>query len=144
MSNMDELSTSLQMREMFFSVWDKRQDGVNLSLVEQQIWYVISAYSEFHYIFANPDKYMFKDTWSDDKNPFLCMGLHLGVMEQVINDSPEGIKPLYLKLCEQMKYAVKAEIAMRKVMVRFVKKTANENKPLDSRKYLLALETLLV
>ena len=101
-------------RELFFAVWQKQQAGETLSALEQQLWHIIAAHPEYHPIFTHKERYLARDYVPEqgEANPFLHMGLHMAITEQLQTNRPQGIRTVYQTLCEQLKDAHAAEHKM--------------------------------
>ena len=87
-------------RQMFFDSWQKYQHKQLLSPLEQQIVEVIIAHPEYHNLLAAGDSEKEQVYFPEmgETNPFLHMGLHLAVRDQLATDRPVGIKALYQQL----------------------------------------------
>ena len=85
-----------QLRQMYHDVWQKKQANESLSALESMISQVISEHPEYHKIFNNEasleQEYFVED---GQTNPFLHMGLHITIQEQIGADRPMGIRELY-------------------------------------------------
>lgn len=83
-----------KMRDVFFTAWAGFRQQRNLSPLETLIVEVASKHPEYHHILddseANRDRDVFPE--AGDNNPFMHMGLHLALIEQVNMDRPTGIK----------------------------------------------------
>lgn len=92
-------------RQLFFSSWQKYRHKEPLGALEQQIVDVIVMHPEYHAlletVMLQPDKAYFPEL--GETNPFLHMGFHLAVRDQITTDRPLGIKGIYQKLIK--KYA---------------------------------------
>lgn len=84
-----------ELRQFYYSVWEKYQEKQALDPLEQQVITVILEHPEYHYCFLDPDKYKDKDFLAMETNPFLHMALHLAIREQVSIDTPPGIQDIY-------------------------------------------------
>ena len=89
-----------QSRQFFFQAWEKHQAGKILEPLESQIVSVIQMHPEYHAFLSNPDSNKDKDYFPEmgDTNPFLHMGLHIAIKEQISIDQPFGIKHHYQRL----------------------------------------------
>ena len=87
------MNTRSDMRQLFLDAWQKRQTPDALSALEQQVLTVIAAHKEYDSIFDEPD--ILDKDYRTDNNPFLHMSLHLGVIEQLTTNRPQGIRELY-------------------------------------------------
>ncbi|UOG91452.1 MAG: DUF1841 family protein [Candidatus Thiothrix sulfatifontis] len=85
------------MRRYYAQCWQKFQQKQPLDALETQIASVIAEHPEYHHVLAAPDSAIQHDYLPDngETNPFLHMGLHLGIREQVATDRPTGIRELY-------------------------------------------------
>lgn len=87
-------------REVFFLTWQKLNKGQPLEGVEVLIAKVVQAHPEYHQVLANPDANMDSDYLPEhgQTNPFLHMGMHVAIEEQLSIDQPRGIRDQYDKL----------------------------------------------
>lgn len=89
-------------RGLFFDVWRKYNVNAQLEPLEQLVLGVILEHPEYHHFLhddANTMELEF-DPGSGKTNPFLHMGMHIAVKEQVQTDRPAGIRKIFLSLCE--------------------------------------------
>jgi Domain of unknown function (DUF1841) len=89
-----------ELRDYYFSIWEKYLRQEPLDALSQQILQVILEHPEYHYCFQDPGTYKRKNYSSDETNPFLHMALHLSIREQVATDRPQGIAQLYERYTE--------------------------------------------
>jgi len=86
-----------ETRTFFFSVWQKMQTKAPLLPLEAQIADVINLHPEYADIVSDPEKNLDQD-FSIEKgqsNPFLHMGMHLALREQLGTNRPLGIQALF-------------------------------------------------
>ena len=86
------------LRQFYSQAWAKAQQDQPLDALETQIAQVIKEHPEYHAWLS--EGYRDKDFSPEagQTNPFLHMGLHLGLREQVATDRPAGIRALYQQL----------------------------------------------
>tara|TARA_Y100000588_G_C14268348_1_gene931048 strand:- start:4092 stop:4529 length:438 start_codon:yes stop_codon:yes gene_type:complete len=102
-----------ETRKMFFNSWLKYQSKQGLEPVEQQVVNVILDHPEYHDLLeqqANIEKAYFPEF--GETNPFLHMGLHLAIREQVTTNRPSGIAPIFKNLLIQKSSKLDAEHAL--------------------------------
>ena len=91
-------------RSFFFTVWQKMQNKTVLLPLEAQIAEVISLHPEYSDVVCDPQKNLEQD-YSIEKgqsNPFLHMGMHLALREQLGTNRPVGIQNIYQRYCESI------------------------------------------
>lgn len=93
-----------QLRHTYAEAWRKYLAHLPLTPLETMIAEVIGAHSEYQSIMSNTDTAVaFEPNIGEGaENPFLHLGLHLAVREQVTIDRPPGIRELKRQL--QIKY----------------------------------------
>jgi len=90
-----------QLRQFYCESWDKHlKQQEKLSPLEQQIVAVVKEHPEYHTLLENKDASVSADYLPEmgDNNPFLHLGMHLGIREQVSTDRPPGMAELYQRL----------------------------------------------
>jgi hypothetical protein len=82
-------------RQFFARAWDKHQQAQILEPLETMVVEVISIHPEYHCYLTAPhlDQDFFPQ--QGQTNPFLHLGLHLALREQLSIDQPKGIRHLY-------------------------------------------------
>jgi hypothetical protein len=92
--------TREQLRRSYAEARDKHLAGAPLTPLEAQIIDVIGAHPEYEGIVSSADAALAfePDSSGAAGNPFLHMGLHLAVREQLSVDRPPGIRELHRQL----------------------------------------------
>ena len=80
-----------ELRQMYFDAWRKSVSGALLSPLEAQIAKVIEDHPEYQALMTEESLEASFTPEGGQTNPFLHMGLHLAVREQVATDRPPGI-----------------------------------------------------
>lgn len=90
-------------RRFFFDTWAKYRRGEPLAGLEQTALDVILLHPEYHAMLGDPERNQDRDFAPDSGqlNPFLHLGLHLAVEEQLSIDQPAGIKARYEALVKK-------------------------------------------
>lgn len=102
------------MRRRFVLVWEKMQARTPLEPLEALIAEVIDAHPEYQPLLARGDAAL-DDEWTPERgetNPFLHLGLHVAVREQVAADRPAGVTDAYRTLCRRAGNSLDAEHRM--------------------------------
>ena len=74
-----------ELRRLYFEAWKKHRDGAALSALEAQIAQVVEDHSEYQQAVADDLERSFT-VEAGETNPFLHMGLHLGIRDQVAHN----------------------------------------------------------
>ena len=130
-------------RRMFFEVWRKQQVGESLSALETIVADIIRLHPEYHALLADdPDKTLDRD-WrpeGGETNPFLHMGLHIAIREQLSIDRPLGIKAAYEELLKHHGDVHAAEHAMLECLAETLWRGQRDGRLPDDRAYLKCLQ----
>lgn len=89
-------------RQVFFSSWKKYKQNDVLLPLEKQIIAVILDHPEYHSLLESApqlDLAYFPEL--GQTNPFLHMGLHLAIRDQLATDRPVGINKVYKQLLQK-------------------------------------------
>lgn len=84
-------------RQMFFDVWQKLQTSKPLTALENIVGDIIRLHPEYHALLEQPEHSLDRD-WrpeGGETNPFLHMGMHIAIREQLSIDRPPGVKAAY-------------------------------------------------
>ncbi|WP_299880623.1 DUF1841 family protein [uncultured Cocleimonas sp.] len=90
-----------QLRQFYCDTWDKHlKQKQTLTDLEQQVTAVIKEHPEYHGLLENKEASVNAEYLPEmgENNPFLHMGMHLGIREQVTTNRPVGIAELYQRL----------------------------------------------
>ena len=89
-----------QMRGVFFDAWKKIRNNEPLSGVEPLIVAVAKQHPEYHGVLENSQQHGQQEYFPElgDSNPFLHMGMHITLLEQLQMDTPKGILDCFRQL----------------------------------------------
>ncbi len=133
-----------QIRQYFITVWQKRLKGENLQALEQIIATVIEEHPEYQPLLVDPDA-IDKD-WTPEQgqtNPFLHMGMHISIQEQLGADQPAGIKMLYQQLLQKFGQAHEVEHQMIECLGYVLWQAQSTGNEPDLQEYSACLKKLL-
>lgn len=107
-----------ELRRMYVEVWRKFCAQEALEPLEAQIAHVIAEHPEYHALLKASEAAVHAEFLpeGDTENPFLHLGLHLAVREQVDTDRPAGIRQIHEKLVMRYGTAHAAEHRMFEVL----------------------------
>jgi hypothetical protein len=129
-----------ELRNKFFSAWQKHQNKLALEPLESEILTVILQHPEYFTILEHPEKFKEKDFAQE--NPFLHMSLHLALREQIKTNRPAGIYAIYQALCEKYMDALHAEHLMMECLENILWEAQRSGMAPDEKKYLENLKKL--
>lgn len=134
-----------QLREFYMQAWRKHRDGAPLEPLEAQIADVVALHPEYHRIVEHTDA-LHRD-WTPeggDTNPFLHMGLHLAVRDQIATDRPPGIRTAFRALAAQAGSEHEAEHRLIDCLAEALWNAQRSGLPPDELAYLTTVRRLLV
>lgn len=131
-----------ELRRMYADAWRKHGERRPLSPLESQIVAVVEWHPEYQDDVTAED--LDRDFTPDGgkTNPFLHMGLHLGIREQVSTNRPAGITGIFETLTAKFGDAHVAEHQMIECLAEILWEAQNRNGAPDERHYLELLHRL--
>ena len=131
-----------ELRKMYADAWQKHLAGEPMSPLEIQIAAVIAEHPEYLDAVTAADLDAEYTPEGGQTNPFLHMGLHLGLREQVATDRPAGIARIHAKLAARDGDPHKAEHRMIECLAETLWEAQSANRPPDEALYLERLRRL--
>lgn len=134
-----------QLRQFYHDVWNKKQAQQSLNALETAIAQVIDEHPEYHKIFTS-DASLEQEYFVEDgqTNPFLHMGLHLSLHEQISTNRPAGIRDVYQQLQAKFGDAHETEHQMMECLTESLWLAQRNNQAPSEADYLNALQQLLI
>jgi len=132
-----------EVRQMYLGVWHKLQQKLPLEPMEALIADVIEIHPEYHALLETGDDFRQQEFTPDQgqTNPFLHMGMHIALREQVGADRPPGISVTHQKLVTQ-KGQHEAEHSMMECLGQSLWSAQRNNQLPDEAAYLDCLKKL--
>ncbi len=92
-----------EMRQVFFRAWRAFRQEHPLAGIEKIAVEVALRHPEYHSVLENPQSFQDRDYLPDlgETNPFLHMGLHIAIEEQITSNRPPGVIDIYQALRER-------------------------------------------
>jgi hypothetical protein len=131
-----------ELRKMYADAWEKQAAGRPLSTLEAQIAAVIAEHPEYRDAVSGAELDRDYSPEGGRTNPFLHMGLHLGIREQVATDRPPGIAQIHAKLAAQHGDYHAAEHRMIDCLAETLWEAQRTNRAPDEALYLERLRRL--
>ncbi len=133
----------IELRQMYIDAWQKARDGRPMSPLEAQIATVISDHPEYHGALHG-------DALDSDflpeagkTNPFLHMGLHLALRDQLETDRPAGVRALHARIAAKNGDPHAAEHRMIDCLAEILWQAQSSNCAPDEQRYLERLRALM-
>jgi Domain of unknown function (DUF1841) len=134
-----------QLRRMYYEAWRKHRESMPVEPVEDQIIGVIELHPEYAKVLETGEDALDRDYTPEggQTNPFLHMGLHLAIREQVATNRPPGIANVHRALAGKLGDTHIAEHAMIECLGAALWNAQRSGQPPDEASYLEALRRLL-
>lgn len=132
------------LRRSYVAAWRKRLDGVPMEPLEHQLADVVEQHPEYRAVIEGAADMLERDYAPDagQTNPFLHMGLHLAIREQVSTDRPPGIATIHAELARRLGDVHEAEHRMIECLGAALWQSQRSGLPPDEAAYLDALQRI--
>jgi hypothetical protein len=132
------------LRRMYVEAWRKQREARPLEPLEHQIVRVLEQHPEYHPIVEGPGGALEQDFTPEggQANPFLHLGLHLAIREQVATNRPAGIAVVHRQLTARLGGTHEAEHRMIDCLGEALWRSQRSGAPPDEAAYLEALRRL--
>ena len=125
------------LRRAWVDAWSKARAGQPLEPMERLLADVIAEHPEHQPALESPG--VLESGFSPEAgrtNPFLHMGLHVAIREQLATDRPPGVRALYAKLLPRYADAHRLEHALMECLAETLWDAQREGTPPDESRYL--------
>jgi hypothetical protein len=133
-----------QLRAFYCQAWRDHCGGKPLQPVQAQIVSVIEQHPEYHALLEHPERALSRDYLpeSGQTNPFLHMGMHLAIQDQVGTDRPPGIRDLYRQLLAGYTDAHQLQHQLMECLAEMLWQAQRDGTPPDEAHYLACIRAL--
>lgn len=133
-----------ELRRYYLNAWRKSREGLPMEPVEHAIAEVVAEHPEYHAVLEKGEAILEREYLPEqgEPNPFLHMGMHLAVREQVGTNRPAGIRAVFQKLLEAKGTRVDAEHLMMEALAESMWQAQRYGREPDEQEYLRALKRL--
>lgn len=132
-------------RKFFLEVWEKYKKKMPLEALEQVVLDIISQHPEYHEILEKNETEIAAMEFLPETgmtNPFLHMGMHIAIQEQIGSNRPEGITVLYQQLLAGYASAHDLEHSMMGCLGEILWQAQRNNTMPDEMQYLKRVKQL--
>ena len=133
------------LRRFYAESWRKARAKEPLEALEQQIAAVIGEHPEYQPYFESTGDALERDfaPESGEGNPFLHMGMHLALREQLATGRPAGIRELWPRLLKKIGDAHETEHRMMECLGQLLWEAQRNNRLPDEAAYLECLRKIV-
>jgi len=133
-----------QLRQMYLDAWRKYTARQPLEPLEAQLAAVIAEHPEYVPLLESGPEALATDYTPEGgrENPFLHMGLHLAIREQVATDRPAGIAKIHQSLSRRLRDPHAAEHAILELLAQTLWESQRSGRAPDEQRYLERLRAL--
>lgn len=134
-----------QLRRFWCRAWADRRAGRPLEPLQARVVAVIEDHPEYQALLEDVEAACARD-WppeGGETNPFLHMGLHLAVREQIGTDRPAGVRALYQHLQARAPDPHALEHRMMDCLAETMWRAQREGRAPDESAYLDCLRALV-
>jgi len=130
---------------MYVEAWRKHREARPLEPLEDQIVRVLEEHAEYHAVVESGEDLLAHDfaPESGRTNPFLHLGMHLAIRDQVMTNRPAGIAAIHRELAQRLGGPHAAEHRMIECLGEALWQSQRSGLPPDEAGYLEALRRML-
>jgi len=134
-----------EIRRVFTEAWRKQIAKEEMTPLETLVSSIVGQHPEYHRLIENPDAALDRDFLPEggETNPFLHLGMHISLQEQIGTNRPAGISALYHKLASAIGDAHEAEHQLMECLGRMLWEAQSAGKMPDEQSYLACVQRLI-
>lgn len=127
-----------QLRQVYLEAWRKHRARLPMEPLEAQVAEIIELHPEYHPLLERPETALAADYTPEggQGNPFLHMGLHLAVRDQISTDRPAGIRQAFQRLAQRLGDVHEAEHRLIECLAEALWEAQRAGRPPDEVAYL--------
>jgi hypothetical protein len=127
-----------ELRRVYVEALRKRRAGLPIEPLEAQVADVIALHPEYHAALERSEDAVGRDYTPEggQSNPFLHMGLHLAVRDQIATDRPAGLRQAFERVAARVGSAHEAEHRIIECLAEAMWEAQRSGRPPDEAAYL--------
>ncbi len=131
-------------REVFFVAWRHHRNREPLQGVERLLVQIALRHPEYHALLDDPEEHLGRDysPLLGETNPFLHMGLHIAIEEQLALDEPRGIRDIYQALLVRNPDEHAVQHHIMECLGDWLRQAQHQGNALDTTAYMESLTRL--
>lgn len=131
-------------RNVIFDVIEKSVTNEKLNTVEKQISKIIDMHPDYFGVLSNRDQFQNHEFKPGESDPFSHIALHSIVIEMISKNEPDGLRPLYDRLVNELQNKHEAQHQlMNAVFDWMIESAQNEFQNLDNERLMEIIEGVL-
>ena len=132
------------LRRFYLDTWNRHKNHLPLEPLQALVADVINEHPEYHALLETGDEALGKDFEPEmgQTNPFLHMGMHITIREQVSTARPAGICDCYRKITAAHGSVHEADHNMMECLGEILYAAQSSGQAPDDQAYLECLEKL--
>ena len=129
------------LRRFYVETWRKYRAQLPMQPLEALVAEVIALHPEYHTLLEDEEQALSQEfsAESGQANPFMHMGMHLGLREQIATRRPSGIEAVHERLAGRLGDAHEAEHLMMECLGQAMWEAQRSGLPPDEGAYLECL-----
>ena len=133
-----------ELRHFYIQSWHKHRQGKPMEPMEIIVAQAIAMHPEYHDMLENGEQTIQQDFGPEQglSNPFLHMGMHLALHEQISTDRPAGVRALHSALRLRLGDVHEAEHRMMECLGEALWQAQRHGQMPDEQAYLECLRGL--
>ena len=125
------------IRRAYVEAWSKSRAGQPLEPLERVLAEVIADHPEYHPVVESPDALTREfPPAAGGSNPFLHMGLHVAIREQLATDRPPGVRELHARFLSRFANQHRIEHALMECLAETLWDAQRAGTAPDEARYL--------
>lgn len=132
------------MRGVYVEAWNLYRQGKSLNPLQTRIVAVIEQHPEYHSLLENTDQALGRDYLPElgETNPFLHMGMHLAIQDQIATDRPAGIRKLYEQLQAKVTDDHELQHNLMECLAEIIWQAQRDGELPNEERYIACIKTL--
>ena len=131
------------MRRAWVEAWSKAGAGRPLEPLERVLADVIADHPEYHAVLGSPDALTREfPPEAGGSNPFMHMGLHVAIREQLATDRPPGVRELCTTLQSRFSNRHRIEHALMECLAETLWDAQRSGAAPDEARYLVRVRRI--
>ena len=133
-----------QLRRFYCDTWAARCQGQPLEPLQVQIAEIVEQHPEYQRLLQNTGQALGKEYLPElgETNPFLHMGMHLAIREQLSIDRPAGIRAAYQRLLIEYGDAHQLEHRLMDCLAEMIWSAQKQGVEPDESAYLACVQAI--